>query len=93
MARKFTEEFRAEAVRLVKDQGLTAAQVAKDLGVGLSTLSRWLAAAATPSGSEMLSESEKEELKRLREENHTLRMGRDPLKKRRRSFQGIQFEI
>lgn len=81
MTRKFTDEFKAEAVRLVKEQGLSVSQVAKDLGLGLSTVSKWLTAANQLPGVESLSESEKEELKRLRKENHTLRMERDLLKK------------
>lgn len=81
MTRRFTEEFRTEAVRLVNEHGLSVARAAKDLGIGQSTLSKWLAAAGQVPGAESLSESEKEELKRLRKENHTLRMERDLLKK------------
>ena len=81
MTRKFTDEFNAEAVRLVKEQGLSVSQVAKDLGLGLSTFSKWLTTANQLPSVESLSESEKEELKRLRKENHTLRMERDLFKK------------
>lgn len=79
---KFTEEFKIEAIKLVKEQGLSTAQVASDLGVGKSTLDKWVRYNKAPNGSaETISESEKEELKRLRKENHTLRMERDILKK------------
>ena len=81
MPQKYTEEFRIEAIRLVKEQGLSVSQVSKDLGIGLSTLSKWVAAGAQIPGSNGISESEREELKRLRKENHTLRMERDLLKK------------
>jgi len=36
--RVFTEEFKREAVRLIETSGRTIAQIAEDLGVGLSTL-------------------------------------------------------
>ena len=39
--RTFTEEFKQEAVRLAGTSGRTIAQVADDLGIGLSTLTRW----------------------------------------------------
>lgn len=81
MPQKYNEEFKSEAVNLVKEQGLSIQQAASDLGIGQSTLNKWIAASKPKSGSEILSESEKEELKRLRKENHTLRMERDILKK------------
>ncbi len=40
--RKFTKEFEAEAVRLVHTSGRTQREVAHDLGIGLSTLGRWI---------------------------------------------------
>jgi len=39
--RTFTEEFKQEAVRLTETSGRTISQVSDDLGVGLSTLTRW----------------------------------------------------
>jgi len=39
-----TPEFRAEAVRIALTSGQTRKQVAADLGVGFSTLSRWIRA-------------------------------------------------
>lgn len=81
MRRRFSDEFKAEAVRLVLEQGLTPAQAAKDLGIGESTLGKWLSAKRVDVQPESLSESEKAELKRLRRENSVLRMERDILKK------------
>jgi transposase len=64
--------FRTEAVRLVLHTNKTAAQVARDLGISPKTLSNWvraerdgLAQAAEPGA---ISESEREELRRLRKE-------------------------
>ena len=41
--RRFTREFEDEAVRLVATSGRTQRAVADDLGIGLSTLVRWIA--------------------------------------------------
>ena len=40
--RKVTPEFRREAVRLALTSGRTRREVADDLGVGLSSLTRWI---------------------------------------------------
>ena len=37
-----TPEFRREAVRLALTSGRTRREIAEDLGIGLSTLTRWL---------------------------------------------------
>ena len=39
-----TDEFRKEAVRLALPRGLSRRQVADDLGVGFSTLNKWVSA-------------------------------------------------
>ncbi|AUQ67872.1 putative transposase [Phaeobacter inhibens] len=44
MGTKRTDEFRADAVRIALASGLTRKQVASDLGVGLSTLNKWVTA-------------------------------------------------
>ena len=43
MAQRFTKEFEEEAVRLLRTSGRTKREIADDLGVGVSTLTRWLA--------------------------------------------------
>lgn len=42
MARKYNDEFKREAVRIALTSGLTRRQVASDLGVGFSTLAKWV---------------------------------------------------
>ena len=44
MGLKQTEEFRQDAVRIGLTSGLTRKQVADDLGIGMSTLNKWLTA-------------------------------------------------
>jgi transposase-like protein len=48
--RRFTKEFEDEAVRLVRTSGRTQREIAEDLGVGLSTLVRWLGRSAGSRG-------------------------------------------
>ena len=77
----FTAEFKAEAVRLVLSTGRANHIVAAELGVGASTLGKWVAAAKE---ADLLSgphSDASKELARLRKENEILRMERDLLKK------------
>ena len=82
---KYPPEFRREAVELVRSSGRPVVEVARSLGVTDSTLHNWLKAdrdararAADPDG---LSESERQELQRLRKENVDLRIDREILRK------------
>ena len=81
--RKFTPEFRAEAVRLVLDTGRPIAQVARDIGVLEGTLGNWvnLHRAEHVGDEPELGISERAELAQLRRDNQTLRMEREFLKK------------
>ena len=42
MGLKRTDEFRQDAVRIGLTSGLTRKQVADDLGIGMSTLNKWI---------------------------------------------------
>ena len=78
--RVFSTEFKQEAVELVRRNGRSANQVATELGVNQTTLSRWKREAeATSSTGQSMPAAE--ELKQLRRENERLRMERDILKK------------
>ena len=44
MGLKRTDEFRQDAVRIALTSGLKRKQVADDLGVGMSTLNKWITA-------------------------------------------------
>ena len=44
MGPKRTEDFHQDAVRIALTSGLTRKQVADDLGVGMSTLNKWITA-------------------------------------------------
>ena len=81
--RVFTPEYRAEAVQLVLAAAKPIAEIARDLGIGESTLGNWVAK-AKESGvvqDKPLDVNERAELKRLREELRVAKMERDFLKK------------
>ena len=81
--RKFTDEQKGEAVRLVYEVG-SIGQVARDLDLTESALRNWVKQSEIDEGhgSEgALTTEEKEDLRKLRRENKTLRMERDFLKK------------
>lgn len=82
--RSFTPEFKAEAVRLVLEEGKTVAQVARDLELTETALRSWVERAKADRGQGKpgaLNSTEREELARLRKENRQLQMERDFLKK------------
>jgi transposase len=80
--RHFTDEFKADTVRLVHEGGRSIARVAKDLDLTESALREWVAKAeAKRRGEDVLAAGERDELRRLRRENKVLRTERDILKK------------
>lgn len=83
--RQFTREFKVEAVRLVKDRGVSVAQAARDLGVHENVIRKWVKdfeadpAQSFPGHGHMKPvEAENE---RLRREVQKLKAERDILKK------------
>jgi transposase len=80
--RKFDQDFKEGAVRLVRETGKPIAQVAKDLGINEGTLGNWVNADRRRRGDGTeLGEDEPAELARLRKENAELAMERDVLKR------------
>lgn len=79
---RYDREFRDGAVRIVNETKKPVAAVARDLGVNEGTLGNWVARdREARQGTDGLSKSDVEELKRLRAENAELRMERDVLKR------------
>jgi transposase len=82
--RSFTQEFKAEAVRLVREGTKSLPQVAKDLELTESALRIWVRQADEAEGkgaAGALSQAEREGLVQLRRENRQLQMERELLKK------------
>ena len=79
----YPPEFRAEAVRLVRQSGKSVPQIARDLGVSDQSLRNWVRQADLDTGlrSDGLTTEEREELRRLRRENRVLQEEREILKK------------
>jgi transposase len=83
--KRFTKDFEEEAVRLLRTSGRTKREIGEDLGVSLSTLTRWLSQRREREMEEPdrrpAGEDPAAELKRLRRENEILRQERDILKR------------
>ena len=81
--RKFSPQFRAEAVQLVIETGKPIAEVARDLGVNDGTLGNWVKAwrDANPEPEAELSPVERAHVKELEDEVRRLRLENEFLKK------------
>lgn len=79
--KRYTEEFKREAVSLVRDGGKSANQVAKDIGVAQATLSKWVRdSRGTGKVSANATTATEEENARLRRELRQVKQERDFLK-------------
>ena len=82
--RAFSDEFKAETVRLVRESGKSIGAIARELDLTETALRRWVRQAEIDAGrgpAGALTTSERDELTQLRRENKRLRMERDILKK------------
>lgn len=79
--KKFSEEYKLEAVKLVEEQGLKSSEVSKDLEIGKSTLDKWVKNYRSTKPQSLNSINEQEEVRQLKAENHKLRLERDLLKR------------
>ena len=85
MRKTYPPEFKAEAVRLVREDGMGVARVAASLGVNRTLVRDWVrradeaALAGTPAATTVATMAD--ELARLRRENAVLREEREILKK------------
>lgn len=84
MAVIHSDEFKRDAVRIATTSGLTRRQVASDLGLGLSTLNKWVKMVSDQTGSPDPDRNLLRENERLRRENRILKEERE-LQKRPRS--------
>lgn len=77
--KNYDADFKREAVRLVKEEGLTIKRVTEDLGLGYGTLNTWIR--SSEDDFKPSNESAEQELKRLRKEVRELKLERELLKK------------
>jgi transposase len=90
MGLKRTDAFRQDAVRIALTSGLTRKQVADDLGVGMSTLNKWITAHRD---TDVVSKEDLDlarENERLRREVRLLKEEREILKKATQFFAGLK---
>ena len=82
--RRFTPEFKADAVKLVQGGDRSIREIAQSLGVSNVALSRWRRQAEVDAGNGppgAMTSGERRELQELRRENERLKMDREILKK------------
>lgn len=81
--RRYSDEFKADAVSLVTEQGYAVSEAARRLGVDRSLLDRWCRKhRQQDSGIPARKEDDRDaEIKKLREEVHKLRIEKEVLKK------------
>ena len=83
--RKFGREFKIEAVRLIKDRGVSVAQASRDLDVHENVLRKWVRDFAADPGQAFPGHGqvkpERLEIDKLRREVAKLKAERDILKK------------
>ena len=88
MATRYTDEFRRDAVRMALTSGLTRPQLSSDLGVGLSTLNKWVQKHQHDDLMSGPHDDVEKENARLRKEGRLLREEREILNKATIFFAG-----
>jgi transposase-like protein len=87
--KKFNAEFKANAINYrIRNGHKSLEQIAKDLGIGTSTLSKWISdySQENHQSSKPKLSDEQLELKRLRQENQDLKEVNEILKKAHKYF-------
>lgn len=82
--RKFSDEFKAETVKLIRDSDKSIGAICRDLNLTPTAVRRWVKQMDIDEGkgpAGALTTDELEELRRLRKENRVLRQERELLKK------------
>jgi len=83
--KKYSKEFKLDAISLVKDQGYTRIEAAKSLGIDRQLIGRWIKEEETEGEESFRGQGklspEQLEIRRLKEENKRLKMEKEILKK------------
>ena len=96
--RKFSREFKLEAVKLVRERGVSVSQAARDLDLHENVLRKWVREQTADPGSAFpghgVLKPEQQEIERLRRELARMKAERDILKKKRRpTSPGTRYEV
>lgn len=79
--KRYTEEFKIEAVKQVTDRGYPVADVAERLGISQHSLYQWVKQFSMPETPRVEARSQQEEIRRLKSELRRVTEERDILKK------------
>jgi len=83
--KKYSDEYKPDAVSLVTDQGYSRAEAARSLGINSNMLCRWVQEEKAGDGHAFRGNGkltpDQEEIRRLKAENKRLKMEKDILKK------------
>jgi transposase len=83
--KKYSKEYKLDAVSLVLDQGYTVTEAANSLEINRSVLKRWIKEFESDDGQAFRGNGkltpEQAEIRRLKEENRRLKMEKEVLKK------------
>ena len=83
--KKYTKEFKLDAISLVLDQGYSQIEAARSLAINANMLGRWIKEHQSDDGQAFRGNGklteEQLEIRRLREENRLLKLEKDILKK------------
>ena len=80
-SKRYTDEFKIEAVKQIRDQGHSAYEVSKRLGIATDTLYRWARQFSKPQAQRVEERSQADEIRRLKAELQRVTEERDILKK------------
>ena len=80
-SRRYTPEFKREAVKFLLESDKTLVEVAEELGVSMTSLGRWRDKLEGTAEVEPENEAPEDEIKRLRRRVRELEMEREILKK------------
>ncbi len=97
LRRKYSKEFKLDAVSLVNEQGFNQSEAARRPGINANMLGRWVKELESNDGLAFRGNgkmtSEHEEIRQLKAEKNRLKMEKEPFKRRRYSLQQKRSEI
>jgi len=79
--KRYTEEFKVEAVKQITERGHSAADVAARLGVSTYSLYQWIKRYSLPEAERAVAQDQQTEIRRLKAELKRVAEERDILKK------------